>query len=87
MISYDLCSVYSLNYVAYLLCITIHCTLTVIAGSSIDLSEVTFLLAAACGMLLMAPSQLKRTSGILYLMLVVASAFILIVFWVHHGEL
>ena len=79
-------SIHNLKYIAILLCITILCTPTVIAGSSVDLSEVTFLLAAACGMLLMAPSQLKRTSGILYLMLVVASAFMLIVFWVHHGE-
>lgn len=56
------------------------------AGGAVGLSEVTFLLAAACGMLLMAPSQLKRTSGILYLMLVLASAVMLIVFQVHLGE-
>ena len=57
-----------------------------IAGNRVDLSEVAFLLATVCGMLLMAPSQLKRTSGILYLILVFASAVMLIAIRVHRGK-
>ncbi|XP_076444325.1 dolichol kinase-like [Babylonia areolata] len=54
-------------------------------GSTTGFSEVLFLLATVCALLLMAPWQLKRTFGILYLLLVLSSTIIVISLRIHKG--
>jgi hypothetical protein len=50
------------------------------------LSEMTFLLASACGMLLIAPIKLKKTYGFLYLLQVSAACIFVVLLRLYNGE-
>ena len=50
------------------------------------MTEVVFLLVTVCGMLLLAPFQLRKMIGVLYMILVLAASIVVISLCVYTGE-